>query len=204
MKLKDVALRAKPGDILGFTSFDWLGLGINALTFGLKCRKIGYSHVALVEDSKNYPEYPRLQGLLVYESTILCPNPCLCCGEMLKGVQFQRFYDKIRTYPGPVYWFRGNLPQNYSILYEYSVYLKEFLHTPYDLLGAFRARDFTLLEKIIYRKKDISRLYCSELVAAIYAKFFPSVKKNLVYSPNKLIKEFLELELIHKPVRVEI
>lgn len=205
MKLAEVFLRARPGDIIGFTSYSFLGAGINIVTG--KCPTRGINHVALVEYSKNWDIFPSYNVNFIFESSLSNRDPCLCCNNKFFGVQIQPFLAKILNYSGPAYWYRSKLfRQDHSSQKskQFSDLLKSLLHTPYDELGAFRARDLTILEKLLYRKRDISRLYCSELVAYIYYTLFPGyLSENCVYSPNKLLKTMLLKDMLFPAVRIE-
>jgi hypothetical protein len=72
------------------------------------------------------------------------------------------------------------------------LFLKQHLGTPYDYIGAFRSREWSVYEEFIHRKEDLNRIFCSEYCAAALA--FIDVIKTIEsnrYNPKRFCRELI-------------
>lgn len=166
-------------DILGFSGYSWTSALINLGTFGIPFYSL--SHVGIV-----------CQNLL-WESTTKSTIPDYFTGKLETGSQAVRIDAKINSYHGKVYLYKWQGPP-----YDPYTFLKNTLHRPYDYLGAIRARDLTVIEKIVHRVDNYSALYCSEWVAA--ALPVPTPERC---SPNTLMRYLLRTGWVLKPRRLK-
>ena len=126
------------------------------------------SHVEIVAKALAGDAVP-----LLFESTTLATEPCLITGKRTSGVQAHDLDQRIQQFPGRVW----HYPLTRKLRIVQSIQLTDFcIHhvnagTGYDALEAFRSRATPLgwLERLLLRSpENLSRLFCSEFVAAAW------------------------------------
>lgn len=177
----------KPGDILGFSSFDLSGAIINLATWGIPF--FGVSHVGIVA---------RHQGrLLLFESTTMNKRPCEIRGKKIWGAQAHLINPRIEEYNGKVwhYSLNGRVDSD-----ELSRFLCKDLGKRYDFLGAARS---ALITKF-FRDEDLNNLFCSEWVAEAlsHLNVFDTTNSSR-WSPNSLMRKLVRKGVTSKPKRIK-
>jgi hypothetical protein len=186
----------KPGDLIGFSSFDWSGFVINLGTYGIPFYDI--SHIGIISEHQGQ--------LMLFESTTFCNIPCSIQGIRVNGTQCHPLEDRMKGYFGSVW--------HYPLLWELSesqrAELSAFLHSqiarPYDLAGAFRSsgKIFSYIESLFSKSNDESSLYCSEWCALAHRKIgLFRTRSASKWSPNALVRAEFEQEIIGKRVRLD-
>lgn len=186
----------KPGDLVGFSSWDWSGVIINIGTYGVPF--IHLSHIGIMAE--------HMGKLVLFESTTLCPIPCMIQGKRVGGAQAHPLEDRIETYPGRVY----HYPLMKSLNCAPAIDLSNFLHSqigrPYDMLGAVHSggKVFSYLESLFRKSNDASSLYCSEWCALAHHEIgLFRTRSASKWSPNALVRAEYEQEIIEKRIRLK-
>jgi len=196
----------QPGDIAACYGTDFVSRLIRFGTGSLRRPMIGPSHVAMIGRVGT-------PGLAWFESTSMCPTPCLVRHEHVEGVQVQIPAERIRHYLAsggrveiyrPVE-FRKFTPEESKVLT--SIVLRDFLGCPYDFGGAMLAGTRAFKCSALFPGADLHSLFCSEMLAAILMRFNRLNHANPTrYSPASLIRELLQTgvyRLVHTfPVEV--
>ena len=185
----------KPGDIIGFSSYGWVGFGVNLATYGVPFWSI--SHVGIVGEHNG--------ELLLFESTTLNNLPCVIRGHSIKGTQAQRLDTRLLSYRGKAYHY-----PLYRRLYDFErerlhEFLMDSLGVPYDDVGAFRAggTGWSWFESLM-RGESMCSLFCSEFVCAAHREIgvFPTDNVSR-WSPNKFVRTERKREILLKPRRLK-
>lgn len=185
----------KPGDIIGFSGYGWISVGINLVTYGIPFWSL--SHLGIVGEHNG--------KLLLYESTTLCDIPCAITGKTVRGVQAQELDSRLARYRGKIYHY-----PLYRELYEnerrrLTEFLNSQLGRPYDDVGAFRAGGlgYSWLESKL-RGESLSALFCSELCAAAHSRVgvFPTDNASR-WNPNRFVRAERNREILYKPRRMK-
>ena len=185
----------KVGDVIGFSGNGWVSGLVNVGTYGLP--GWGISHVGIMAHAAD-------GRLLLFESTSLEAFPCEISGEKFSGTQAHTLAKIVDVYDGKVWHYPLTRP-----LYEYEdARLTEFLmatiHTPYDMMGAFRSAGVGLswLESCL-REQDLHMIFCSEWCAAALTDIglFHTANASR-WNPNKLTRCLRREGLVHKPRRL--
>lgn len=173
------------GDLVGFSASGMLGAMINLGTWGVP--GYGLSHIAIVgEYTKPGVGHPEK---LLFESTTTVEAPCYVKGKRINGTQAHQPRYRVAYYPGRVWHYRLAHPLPKEKRDELSQFLLDGLGTPYDTLGAFRARGLTLVERFIFRPSDLNSVFCSEWCAAGWQKIgLIDNEEAQRWSPNKLAR----------------
>lgn len=174
----------KAGDVIAFSGANYISDMVNLATWGIP--RWGVSHVGIVAD---------VDRLLLFESTTLDEVPCEIMQTSFSGTQahvlnFDRYKGRVWHYP------------LYRTLYKreserLSSFLLGILQTPYDELGALRSA------RPVFRGQDLSSIFCSELVAAAFAKVGILPTNASKWNPNRLIRSLRRREILCKPVRIK-
>ena len=180
MVVARAAVDLMPGDILAFSKKGLIGAVINLATWGLP--GWGASHVAIIG---------RKDGQLVLWESLGMPNrPCLIQGKVVTGVQVQNIENRIQDYDGRVWHYPLCRPLDAEQLDRLDAFCVRYLGTDYDMLGAFRSRGLSLIEKLVFRPIDLTSVFCSEFCAAAhhYAGVTNGVGNASRLNPNKYIR----------------
>lgn len=197
-KLSNIVLDTnvmKPGDVIGFSGRSWVSAAINIGTYGIPFW--GISHVGIMAKASD-------ERLLLFESSE-DDIPCAISGERLVGTQAHVLDDVLKVYRGKVYHY-----PLYRLLYlnedaRLTRFLMETIHTPYDLMGAFRAAGVGIswIESL-FRSQDLSMIFCSEWVASAFSMIgvFPTSNASR-WNPNRLIRHLRWNDVLFKPRRLK-
>ena len=161
----------KPGDILEFVTPDCLGRVIQFYVrgrsqhVGLVAKRIGYLRKFGNTQKTSHPGDNRL---VVWESTMSLPMPCLFAGKRVKGVGV-RLLDKRIEYTlkqrGRVWVHPLVVPLTDEESRELAWACYRTRGTPYDWWGAFQARTLGgrwLTRTIVPSVEDAGKLFCCE------------------------------------------
>lgn len=185
----------KPGDLIGFSSWDWTGVIINLFTYGIPL--VDLSHVGILA---------HYQGeLALYESTTLCPIACKAQGKVVNGTQVHLLPDRISHFYGRVYHYPLLRQLSIDSEIRLSTFLASEIGRPYDFIGAFRSsgKIYSYLESL-FRDSDDSTLYCSEWCAIAHREIGIFHTRNASkWSPNALVRAEFEQETIGGRVRLK-
>lgn len=182
------------GDVIGFSGNGLVSDVINLATFGVP--RWGLSHIGII------CSYRGVRYL--FESTTLGDTPCDILQRKVNGVQAHRLYDILER-PGRVWKYKINKALDDSQHRALLLNLLAQLGTPYDYKGAARSGGF-LIRQVgsILRRQDISKLFCSELVAFVLTKIGHAVINNAsAQSPNSLARRLVRDGICLKPVRIK-
>lgn len=195
----------RPGDLIGFSGGDQVGLAINLFSAGWPFSRPqawrGLSHVAIVAPLAGH-------GLVLWESTTLSDCPCLVCGKKLSGVHARWIDDRITEAAGSgaVIWhYPLRNPLVCDLVERLRVFCATFHGLPYDYRGAFDSRA-TLLACVFRRlfgRDDLSSLFCSEFCGAAHRRLDLWRPKYVSgYSPNSLTRAEIRVGVLGYPGRV--
>lgn len=189
-------LQPGSGDLLGFSGRDLLSAAINLGSLGLPRR--GLSHVAIVANF-------RAEGPCLYESTALVGIPCLQREAIVDGMQCHDIRDRVIGYPGRVWHYRLRRPLGLDEADWLEVRLRRLCRqaSPYDYLGALGARSTLVAcaQRAKFGREDLAKLFCSELVAAMWADLRILKTSNAsAWSPNALARYAVRHGLVEEPV----
>jgi len=193
----------QPGDLIGFSSGDWLGVGINVSTLGWPlgppCWR-GLTHVGIVADI--YFGVPML-----WESTTLCEWPCAECGHSHSGLQSHVLQTRIRTYRGTVWRYPLHRPLDRlgkKLLRDHAA---KYHGAAYDPFGAAGSRTLCLgwlLRQ--YASEELSALFCSEYAAdalKVAEVWSPPNANASAWNPNRLARTLVATGIVAKPRRLK-
>jgi hypothetical protein len=189
-------LTLQPGDIIGFSGDSWISDFINLATYGIP--RWGISHMGIMGEAAD-------GRLLLFESTTLDGLPCEITREHFNGTQAHTLDAVVRAYQGKVWHYRL-----YRSLYEnerqrLTRFLMGTVHTPYDDMGAFRSGGIGLswIESL-FREQDLTRIFCSEWVAAALACVGLWITDNVSrWNPNRLTRRLRSAGVICRPRRLK-
>lgn len=171
-------------DLIGFSSWSRLGVAINLFSLGVPLYHL--SHIAVVA------RHPKVNKLLLCESTTQYRRPCFIQGRVVDGVQWHEIGPRIRSYRGLVYRYRLREPLTPEQEGKLSEFLAGMTGRGYDALGALGARD-TLLGALVRigKKEDLTSLFCSELCisAGEAIEVFPKKCNASGFSPNRSVRK---------------
>lgn len=190
----------KAGDIIGFSGDHWYSSAINICTLGVPHYSI--SHVGIVA----YVNEGRHGGrLMMFESTDEPGEPCEVTGNRIAGVQAHGTFRSVNKYKGRAW----HYPLYRNLYVHEEERLTEFLDSmiglPYDNPGAIRSGGllFAWIGSL-FRSQDLSKLFCSELVAASLAAIgIFSTTNASRWSPNKLIRRLRREGIVNAPRRMK-
>jgi hypothetical protein len=196
-----------PGDGIGFSGCDPASIAVNLATWGVPF--IGLSHFAIVS---THPHGKR--GLVLWESTTLCRQPCLVQHRVVSGVQCHRARARIAGYCGRVYHYPlsrcariklmqaelGDIPSKLTL----NDWLLSLAGTGYDSIGAFRSRSTPLgwLERRLSTESKHS-LFCSELVACAWKLCGLWSPPDCRFNPNRLARLAYATGVIERGKRIK-
>lgn len=144
----------QPGDVLAFYGTDLVSRVIEYATFGP-------SHVGIIAYHNGSPT--------LFESTTLCPIPCLVTGKQTDGVQAHYPADRIANYPGRVE--RLELTPVWRMSSQQADELHQILMhligTPYSMNLAILSGTRLLKWSRFLPYADDASVFCSEMVAAV-------------------------------------
>ncbi len=189
------SIKVKAGDMVGFSSFSLLDIGINLATRGIPFYHI--SHVGVIANDF---------APVIYESTASDIGSCIIQKERVKGVQAHFLTQRIEAYKGKVWLYPLARSLSFSQKRKLCNYLDSQIGVQYDTLGAFRSRDLSILEKIIFRKPDLHSLFCSEYCGEahkVIGVIDPEVNCGKL-NPNKLIRLEKALGIVNNGIRMEV
>ena len=185
----------KPGDVIGFSGRGWASALINVGTYGIPF--FGLSHVGImarVPDGR----------LLLFESTSLSDLPCVLSGESFVGTQAHELREAVAAYPGKAYLYPLYRPLYRNEDGRLTQFLMETVHTPYDLMGAFRSAGVGIswIESL-FREQDLTSIFCSEWIASALSIIgvFPTSNASR-WSPNKLVRHLRWNDVLLKSQRL--
>lgn len=187
--------KLKDGDVIGFSGRGLVSDLINLGTYGVP--RYGLSHIGIIA---NY-----LGRRFLFESTTLNgDSKCAIMDKPINGVQAHYLGDILER-PGKVwhYELERNLHPTEKLGLKVSLLNK--LGLPYDYAGAARSAGF-LLRSIegVFRREEISELFCSELVAyeLEHLRLIPNGNASS-QSPNSLARHICRIGLHKNPVRLK-
>jgi len=184
-----------PGDLVGFSGADLLADAINLATLGWPRR--GLSHVAIVAHYRD--------RLCVYESTTRSSLSCLIAGRPVDGTQCHPISMAVCSYPGRVYHYPLHRPLEPDDADALELRLRRLCQVgrPYDYLGALASRSTLggLWHRLKFGRQDLGHLFCSELVAAMWAKAgILNTSNASKWNPNALARYAVRHGIADRPV----
>lgn len=186
----------KPGDVIGFSGCGWVSAAVNIGTYGLPF--FGISHVGVMAKDEE-------GRLLLFESTSLQNLPCVFSGENFVGTQAHVLGDVLEVYSGRIYHYPLYRPLYRNEDTRLTRFLMETIHTPYDLMGAFRATGVGIswIESL-FREQDLSAIFCSEWIASAFSMvgIFPTSNASR-WNPNRFVRHLRWNDVLFKPRRLK-
>lgn len=187
----------RAGDLVGFSGSDLLADAINLATLGLP--RWGLSHVGILIEHRYF-------GICLAESTTLASQPCLVAGRVVSGAQLQPIIRRVEQYRGRVWHYPLRLPLGMPLVSALSAYLIGLIEAecPYDTIGAARSRStlYAAVHRWKHGREDLRSLFCSELVAAAWARFDLFETTNASgWSPNALVRAARRQDVVLPPYR---
>lgn len=183
------------GDVLGFSGQGLVSDAINIGTYSMP--RWGLSHVGIVSTYKGCR--------YIFESTTQNGDKrCAISGYAVDGVQ-AHLLDDILTRPGKVWHYKLTKPLSIRRRNALAFLLESYLGRPYDMKGAARSGGFFLrvIESIL-RKQEVSRLFCSELVALVLTGIkVTDIMNASGQSPNSLVRHLGRNGICRKRVRIK-
>lgn len=178
-------MRAKPGDLLGFSTCSALGAVINLATVGVPFWHINHVAILTAWEDRERP--------IVFESTTLADQPCMLQGHKVNGVQAHELAAYVASYPGKVWLYPLTIPLTTFQRDLLAKFCRRALGTPYDCLGAFRSRALGFWERRIFGHGErLNALFCSEFVAAALRTIGEFNTRNASrWNPNRLVRELV-------------
>lgn len=174
----------KNGDILAFGSCSAVSgvIGIGQCTIPY----LFPNHVGIFIDNHSL-------GPVIVESLMSFNRPCLVQKKVTSGVQVHSLRLRVLTHPGRVWVYPLSKELTSAQYDELLRFLWSYIGTQYDLIGAFRSRQYSFLESWLSRKEDLNRVFCSEFCAAALAKIdvIRTVETNR-YNPRRFLRELIE------------
>ena len=185
----------KAGDVIGFSGNSWISGLINIGTYGIPFW--GISHVGIMAHAAD-------GRLLIFESTTLEDMPCEIAGECFNGTQAHTLDKVLKAYDGKVWHYPLSRPLYDSEDKRLNEFLMATIHTPYDMMGAFRSGGIGLswIESC-FREQDLHLIFCSEWIASAlsYIGIFHTDNASR-WNPNRLVRRLRWKELVYKPRRL--
>ena len=190
--------KLKPGDVIGFSGFNWLSAGINIATYGIPFWSV--SHVGIVARSIH-------GNLMLFESTTLNgDHPCLVTRKNICGTQAHSAEFIVGQYRGGAWHY-----PLYRDLYRHedrrlTQFLYDTIGTKYDTAGALRAGGMAVAAlESLFRAEDLSTIYCSEWVAAALKTVgvLPTHSAS-GWSPNYLCRYLRRKGTLGRPERLPV
>lgn len=187
--------RIHDGSVIGFSGKGFVSDGINLATFALP--RWGLSHIGIVASYRD-------KKYLFESTTLNGDKPCAILDEPISGVQAHPLEDILHR-PGKVWHYplvRSLHPDESRKL---TLLLLSHLGTPYDYKGAARSGGnlIRIFEGII-RRQDLSRFFCSELVALVLTQLdIASIMNASAQSPNSLVRRTERREITSPRKRVK-
>ena len=172
-------ISVKAGELIGCSSYSWLDMGINLATRGIPFYHI--SHVGIVANSV---------APVIFESSMGIKDDCIIQKKRVKGVQAHFLTNRVDDYKGKVWLYPLTRVLSRDERFRLREYLESQIGVQYDALGAFRSRDLSILEKVLFRVPDLHSLFCSEYCGEAYKQvgIFGSGLNAGSLSPNKLTR----------------
>jgi hypothetical protein len=183
----------KPGDLIGFSSYDLTGFVVNLGTYGIPFRDL--SHIGIVAEYED--------KYLIFESTTLCSLDCVIQGKKVSGAQAHWIPDRFSKYNGRIYHMPLRIPLSDAQSRKLTRYLLKDIGKPYDMIGAIRSGGwlFSWIESI-FRHQDLNNLFCSEWCASAlsYIGRFDTYSSSR-WNPNKLERSLRRSGIIKERIR---
>lgn len=151
----------KVGDLIFFYGRDTVSRTISFWTWG------GPSHVGIVASDDGIGVPNATGQLVLFESTTMCPTPCLVQQKPTHGIQVQNIQDRIAQYgTAPVYLkLREECAFSPTEVNKFHVFAKRMVGTvDYDMPAAIRSG--TNIVKYLVQP-NINTLFCSATVARL-------------------------------------
>ena len=190
--MKSVPL-LRTGDVIGFSSWDWLDVMINITTYGIP--GISVNHVGIVGDYKDEK--------VIFEAGTLCSAPCIIQGPVFLKTQVHRLNDLYRGYWGRLYHYPLVDPLDYHQRQTLNDFLIGEVGKSYDFLGAVRSAGswWSYFQGIRYPGDD-SRLFCSEFCAMAHRKIglFRTINPSK-WNPNAFVRAEYEQGILQRRIR---
>jgi len=185
----------KDGDVLGFSGKGWVSGVINLGTYALP--RVGLSHIGIVSTYRGR-QY-------IFESTTLNGGKsCAILGKPIGGVQAHLIEDVLAR-PGKVWVYRLKSPLYKPEKSRLGLCLLGMLGVEYDYRGAAQSGGFLLrlIEKLV-RNEDVSKLFCSELVAFALTRIGRGrIISSSGQNPNSLARYLYRDGIVTKRERVK-
>ncbi len=185
----------KPGDVIGFSGRGWASALVNIGTYGIPF--FGISHVGIMAKASD-------ERLLLFESTSLSNLPCALSGENFVGTQAHVLSEVVASYPGRVYHYPLYRPLYPNEDARLTQFLMATVHTPYDLMGAFRSTGVGIswIESW-FREQDLTEIFCSEWLASALSMIgiFPTSNASR-WNPNRIIRHLRWSDVVFKSRRI--
>jgi len=186
----------QPGSIIGFSGSAAHNALINLGTYGIPGWSL--SHVGIIACGP-------CRKPLLFESLFSCEEPCEILGRQVSGTQAHTLQSAIERSSGPVWHY-----PLYRELYDHedkrlSDFLVDTIGTPYDYMGAFRSAGIGLswIESL-FRRQDMTKIFCSEWVMAAYAFIGLHANGNVSrWNPNRLTRRLRRYGVLLKPERLQ-
>jgi len=194
-------MQFRPGDILACYGEGWQSKTIRWATWGP-------SHVGIIAPissaMKPDPSTKRYKqdDLVLFESTTLCPRPCLITGNRWSGVQAQPIWDRIEDYSGDVQLIR--LTPSWELSTDEAQFLshiltEHFIGLRYDMEEAIISGT-RVLKWSHFLPYPNGSLFCSELVAFCMMRLCRMSHNNpSLYNPASLIRRLRREGKVEKP-----
>lgn len=176
----------KSGDFIGFSGRDLLSAIINIGTLGIPFWGLSHCGIAVGNFGRD---------MLIFESTAVCPGPCVLNLKQTNGVQAHLLDWRVHNYAGKVWHYPLCKPLSIKQKSKLQLSCVDNLGKAYDSLQAFRSRGlgFGWLEKMLYGVENLTSVFCSEFVAMEYRSIDVFRTGNVSkWSPNKLARALLE------------
>lgn len=174
----------KSGDIIGFSGRCWKSALINIATGGIPLWSL--SHVGIVGHSR------RKSQVQLFES-------------LGTGVTNSPVRNAVGKYSGRVWLYRLYRPMYLHEITRMSAHLESMVGRRYDEFGAARAagKVFSFAEAL-FRREDLTTLFCSELVAAqlSHVGLFATGSASR-WNPNHLVRTLRRLGIVGRPERIK-
>lgn len=193
---------AQPADLFACWGTGWMSRLISygtSVLIGPRGLRISPSHVAIaaVHDRR----------VVWWESTSLCPHPCLFTGAPVDGVQAHEIDTRVNDYlseGGRVVQYR--LVPLYTLGADDRALLSELLSglcgLSYDRAGAILSGTRIISRTRWMPPADLDRLFCSELVAALLSRLgrAPHLHPGTL-SPGRLLRLLVRLGIYREVAR---
>jgi len=164
MSKYQLSTNVRPGDVIGFSGLSSLDRWICYSTMCWPGR--GLAHVGMCTRSPLDND----NGLVLFESTMTWPRPCMYAGQVVHGPQFQPLEERIYLgqEQGSVWLFRLRQPLTDPDVRKLTALCIADCGKAYDVKGAIRARKLGLgwlARRVFPKDENPHRLFCSEAIA---------------------------------------